>query len=120
MPMLDVRIVGEPSGGAGPSLTRRLAEAAAEAIHATPGSVWLTVETLSLDDYAENSGGPQADSLPVYVKVSKLRVDGPDEMGPEAAALTSAIAAVVGRPEKCVRLFYQVLDRVALGGKLVG
>ncbi|HKE13532.1 MAG TPA: hypothetical protein VKB80_01590 [Kofleriaceae bacterium] len=122
MPMLDVRIVGEPSGPSARarSLARRLADVAADVMHSSPKSVWLTVELLPLDRYAENGDQAAPADLPVYIKISRMAVDGPDVVGPEAAALTRAFAAACGRSEKAIRIFYQVVDRVSLGGTLVG
>jgi phenylpyruvate tautomerase PptA (4-oxalocrotonate tautomerase family) len=119
MPMLDVRIVGEPSGppARGQSLARHLADMVADIIHVPANSVWITVETVPVDHYAEN-GELAPEQLPVFVKISKLKVDGAEALAPEAAALTRAFAAALGRPEAAIRIFYQVIDRVSLGGKM--
>jgi phenylpyruvate tautomerase PptA (4-oxalocrotonate tautomerase family) len=122
MPMLDVLIVGEPSGAPARTLPRRLADAAAEAMGSSPGMTWVTVQSLPAAAYGEDGGDPAPDSLPVYVKVSKLDLEDRDALAAEAAALTRAIAASCGRAEKSVRLIYEppLKGRVAVGGKLFG
>ena len=120
MPVLELRVVGELTGGLAAGLAQRIADAAAEVLGSEPRGTWVAVETVAADSYAEN-GGVEPGVAPVFVRVL-LRDGAPREGAAEqAAALTAAVARCCGRPPENVHLFYQpaAAGRVAFGGRLV-
>jgi phenylpyruvate tautomerase PptA (4-oxalocrotonate tautomerase family) len=122
MPILDIDIVvsdpTHPSTRA--DLTQNLAEAAAQAFSAPPGTVWVKLRVLPSAQYAENGGLPEGVN-PVFVTVLKSRVPEGSELEDEIARLTEAIAKILNRPKENVHILYQPdgAGRTAFGGNLV-
>lgn len=121
MPILEVEIVVSASEHVDAGLAPALAEAAGEVLGTSPGRTWVRLRKLSLQDYAEQGGGPPAGTRPVFVTVLKARHPQHGELEAEVARLTQAIARVCGRPAENVHLIYAPhgAGRVAFGGTLV-
>lgn len=120
MPLLKVEIVETPGWSRPTGLARRIADAVAEALGATPQSVWVRLTTIAAGDYAENGGAP-ADVAPVFVTILEKAPPNGAALAAEVAALTPAIASACGRTESDIHLVYESpgRDRVAFGGRLV-
>lgn len=119
MPILDVELVGKPTHDSD-SIAQRLADAAAQALEARPGSVWVKLRWIEGSCYAESAGAP-AGLRPVFVKLlRKTRPEG-DALVAEIARLTAAVAAVCDRPAENVHVLYEgdAAGRLAFGGRLV-
>jgi phenylpyruvate tautomerase PptA (4-oxalocrotonate tautomerase family) len=71
MPILDVEVVSHSA--LEPGLARRIADAAAEVLGATPGKLWVKLRRLDPAMYAENASEVP---LPVFVSVLKARCAG--------------------------------------------
>jgi phenylpyruvate tautomerase PptA (4-oxalocrotonate tautomerase family) len=121
MPILDIEIVASDSTPGLPAgLTQALADEAAQAFGAPPGTVWVKLRVVPPEHYAEDHGRP-AGVYPVFVTVLKSRVPEGSALEDEIARLTRVIASVLKCPETNVHIFYQPdgAGRVAFGGKLV-
>lgn len=122
MPILDVELV-QPDGAAPPAaaLTQALADAAGRALGAAPGRTWLRLRVLAAAHYAENESAVAADELPVFATVLHARPPQGDALAAEAAALTQALAAGLGRAAQRVHVQYAPAGagRQAFGGVLV-
>ena len=119
MPILKVEIVEEPGCATPRDLASRLADAAAEALGARPGHLWVRMEIVPAENYAEN-GGEGRDAAPVLVSVLEHDLPGEEVLQAQAAKLTRAIAGAIGRNADTVHLIYEApgRGRVAFGGKL--
>ena len=121
MPILDVQLIGPVPDEIRLGLARRIADAAAEALHSRPQGTWARLRLIPAEDYAENAGGPPPGARPVIVTV--LEADPPrgPALADEAARLTRAIAAACGRPSENVHLIYEppARGRIAFGGGLL-
>ena len=122
MPILDIELV-QPDGALSPSaaLTQALADAAGRALGAAPGRTWLRLRTLPAAHYAENETTVAADELPVFATVLHAHPPQGDALAAEAAALTQALAAGLGRSPQRVHVQYApaAAGRQAFGGVLV-
>jgi len=118
MPILDVEIVGPRPALA--DLPTRLADAAGSVLGAPAGATWVKLRMVAADDYGE-SGGVEAGVEPVFVTIRKRLLPDGAQLELECRDLTSAIAAVLGRPAQNVHLTYEphALGRQAFGGELV-
>ncbi len=120
MPVLKVEIVETPGWSRPSGLARRIADAVAEVLGATPQSVWVRLTTIAPDDYAENGGAP-TDVSPVFVTILEIVPPHGPPLAAQVAALTNAVASACGRAEADIHLVYEPpgRDRVAFGGRLV-
>jgi phenylpyruvate tautomerase PptA (4-oxalocrotonate tautomerase family) len=121
MPILDIEIVvSDSTPGLPAGIAQSLADAAAEAIGAPVGTVWVKLRVLPSTHYAEDHGKPEG-VYPVFVTVLKSRVPGGSALEDEIQRLTEAIATVLNRPQENVHILYQPdgAGRVAFGGRLV-
>jgi len=86
-----------------------------------PGRVWVRLRPLPAAQYAEN-GALVADSQrPTFVTVLHAHPPQADARAQEAAALTGAIASVLGQSAEWVHVLYapEGAGRQAFGGRLV-
>jgi phenylpyruvate tautomerase PptA (4-oxalocrotonate tautomerase family) len=127
MPILDIEIISsdsDPLTGLGrvlpTNLTQSLVDEASQVLDAPVGTVWVKVQIIPSQYYAEDHGTPLG-VYPVFVTVLKSRVQKGSALEDEIARLTKVIAKVLNRPEENVHIFYQPdgAGRVAFGGKLV-
>ena len=120
MPILKVEIVETPGWSRPSGLARRIADAVAEALGATPQSVWVRLTTIAAGDYAENGGAPD-DASPIFVTILEKEPPHGSVIAAEVAVLTNAVASACGRGEGDIHLVYESpgRGRVAFGGKLV-
>ncbi len=119
MPLLDLLLVGTPD--IAPGLARAVADAVADALQAPPGRVWVRVQGLPVQAYAENHSVLDAEGLPVFVTLLHAQPPEGEARTQEAQRLTTVIAAALGRPAACVHLAYAPAGagRQAFGGHLV-
>jgi phenylpyruvate tautomerase PptA (4-oxalocrotonate tautomerase family) len=122
MPVLEVEIVGDVDPARREGLASRIADAAGRALDSRPQGTWVRLRWLAPEDYAENAGGPEPGTAPVFVNVMKAQLPEGAEREAEVRALTQAVAAACGRPAQHVHVLYDPpgAGRVAFGGKLVG
>lgn len=120
MPILKVEIVETPGWSRPLGLARSIADTVAEALGATPQSVWVRVSMIAADHYAENGGAP-ADASPVFVTIVEKEPPRGTALAAEVAMLTKAIASACARTEGDIHLVYEPPGRarVAFGGRLV-
>lgn len=120
MPILQVEVVGRPSGRSR-NLAGRIADAAAKTLKASPGSVWVRPRVLPRRDYAECGAGLSRDIRPVFVSLLKARAAPQKALQKEAGALAQAIAEVCARPVENVHVFYEppAAGRAAFGGRML-
>lgn len=121
MPILDIEIVSdipEPDTG---DYAQALADVAGQVFASPPARTWVRVRRLAREAYAENGVAVAPSELPVFVTVMKRQVPERAELAREVAALTQAIARVVGRPADHVHVEYAAAaaGRMAFGGTLV-
>lgn len=115
MPIVDVHIVG-PS----PATAEALADAIGDALNLAPGRVWVRLQPLAVEHYAENGGSLQG-AQPVFVRILHARLPVGEALQAELAVLTQAVAAATGRPLARVHVEYAPAGagRMAFGGRLV-
>jgi len=120
MPILNVELVGRPSGTSG-SLARRIADAAAKVLGSPPGRVWVRLRFLPRSKYAECGGNLPREVRPVFVNLLKARLTPQKTIKKEAAAMAKAIAKACGRSADNVHIFYEppAAGRAAFGGLLM-
>lgn len=119
MPILDVQLVGTPSGGVTREFSQRIADAAADVFGAAPHTTWVRVRILDRDAYAENGGMPE-EMAPVFVSVLHAARLSTGARTEEAARLSAAIARVCGRAASDVHILFEppAGGRIAFGGTL--
>lgn len=122
MPILDIELV-QPDGALPPpaALTQALADAVGHALGAAPGRTWVRLRTLPAAHYAESETAVAAEELPVFATVLHAHLPQGDALVAEAAALTQALAACLGRSPQRVHVQYApaAAGRQAFGGVLV-
>lgn len=118
MPIVDVELVADrvPAG-----LSQALADAAGAAFGAPAGTTWVRVRALPPAGYAENGAALAAEAWPVFVTVTRRAWPERPRMVQEVAALTQAIAGIVGRPPQRIHVEYApaAAGRIAFGGEMV-
>ena len=121
MPILDVQPVLGDGESIAPLLAQGIADAAARVFGSAPGRVWVRVTPLPSSHYAENDSAPDATPRPVFVTVLHAHPPEQEARASEAAALTLALAAVMGRAPELVHVQYApaAAGRQAFGGTLV-
>lgn len=121
MPILEIEIVLSGAETLEPGLAGKLADAAGEIFDSPSGRTWVRLRPLSIDQYAENGGGPAADIRPIFVTILHAHRPTGEAFRQEVRRLTEAIAQACNRPAENVHLFYQTdgRGRVAFGGRLV-
>jgi phenylpyruvate tautomerase PptA (4-oxalocrotonate tautomerase family) len=120
MPFLEVTVVLRDGEALAHDLAQRLADAAAPILAAAPGTVWVSVDQLPGQCYAENHS-PAADTpRPVFVRITQASEPVPADRATEARALTAALAPLLARDPAHVHLIYTPpgIGRVAFGGRL--
>ena len=86
-----------------------------------PGTTWVRTRVLDRSHYAENGAPLTVDELPVFVEILQRQPPAGDALDAEVAAVTEAIAQVVGRPGDRVHVQYaaSATGRQAFGGRVV-
>ena len=119
MPIVDVQVVVEAGQTTPSGCAESLAEALAAVLHAPPGRVWLRLQHLPHNMYAENGAAEQV--LPVFVRV--LHADTPPQqvLVSQAASIANAVATCLNRPTEKVHIEFAPAGRgrVAFGGELL-
>lgn len=121
MPIVIVELAGESGNAPEPDLAQQLANAIGRALLSPPGQTWVRLRWLARHEYAENESPLSADRLPVFITIVKREIPTPVELQSEVAAVTAAVAGVVGRAADGVHIEYApaAAGRVSLGGKVV-
>lgn len=121
MPIVDVAIVVAHEVPLRSDLAQELADACAAALNEAPGRLWVRLERLSSERYAENGCQLAADELPVFVTVLHGTVPVGPTLKAEIDTLTSAVARVTARPASRVHIEYapSARGRLSFGGRLV-
>lgn len=120
MPILDIEPVLDARWAVDPVLAQHLADAAAAVFGQAPGRVWVRLRPLPAAQYAEN-GAVAEDARPTFVTVLHAQPPKHDARAQEVAALTRAVASVLGQAADRVHVQYAPAGagRQALGGRLV-
>jgi phenylpyruvate tautomerase PptA (4-oxalocrotonate tautomerase family) len=121
MPIITAEVVTDPDRALEHSLAQSLADAVGRVLKSPPGQTWIRLRSLRRDEYAENEAFVDSAELPVFVTVLERQPPAGAMLQSEIAALTHAIAHVIGRPAACVHVEYApaAVGRVSFGGKLV-
>ena len=120
MPILDIEPVLDAHVAVDAGLAQRLADAAAGVFGSAPGRVWVRLRPLPAAQYAENGAVVAEGERPTFVSVVHAHPPQGEARAEEAAALTSAIASVLGRSAERVHVQYAAAGagRQAFGGRL--
>ncbi len=121
MPIIDIeRVMADGAEAAPRGLAQALADAAGRVFGSAPGRTWVRLRTLPPTAYAENDAVPGENSLPVFVTVMHAHPPAGDELIAQVAALTNALAAVLGcDPQRVhVQMAPAGAGRQAFGGTL--
>ena len=120
MPILELTVVGELAATVKQNFARRLANATGHALGDQAHRVWVVVNYVPADCYAEWGGGLRK-SRPVFVRVLRRELPAGAALAGEVAALTKIVADASGRPATDVHLIYEPpgAGRVSFGGELV-
>jgi phenylpyruvate tautomerase PptA (4-oxalocrotonate tautomerase family) len=121
MPILDIEPVLDASSPLDPTLAQRLADATAPLFGPAPGRVWVRLRPLPAAQYAEDGAAVAGGERPIFVTVLHAHPPEGDARAQEAAALTGAIASVLGQAAARVHVQYAPAGagRQAFGGRLV-
>ena len=121
MPIVTVELVGESDNAPEPNLAQLLADAIGRALVSPPGQIWVRLRWLARHEYAENESPLSADQLPVFITIIKREIPTAVELQAEVAAVTAAVARVVGRATEGVHVEYAPAGagRIWFGGKVV-
>lgn len=121
MPILTVEIVVAETEEIAPRQAAAIADAAGDIFGSAPGRTWVRLHRLPAAQYAEN--GIASDATPYPVFVSVLKADPPvgAALAHESEQLSTALAALCGRPVENVHIFWEpaAAGRVTFGGGLV-
>ena len=121
MPIIDIELVcaSEPEFRAVSAAAA--ANSLGEVFGSEPGRAWVRLRRLGSDCYAENHAELSPGELPVFVTVLLATLPPEAELATQVAAITRAVAAVVGRPADRVHVQYAPAGagRQAFGGRLV-
>jgi len=117
MPILEVEIVGPVPDQVRTGMARRIADAAGEALGASPGGTWVKLRHLAEDDYAESGGAPEG-VRPVFVSVLLGSSPDGEARAEQIQRLTRAVAAACDRPAENTHVLYQpaAKGRISFGG----
>jgi hypothetical protein len=119
MPIIKTLLV-VPQGEALPKgIATKIADAAAQVLVAASGRVWVLVQPLSADCYAENGSAERPN--PVFLEVLRAELPAPEQLATEAKALAQAVGTSIGRAPEVVHIEYATpgRGRVAFGGRLL-
>jgi phenylpyruvate tautomerase PptA (4-oxalocrotonate tautomerase family) len=121
MPIVTVELVGESENEPELNLAQSLADAIGRALASPPGQIWVRLRWLAHHEYAENESLLSADQLPVFITVTKREIPTAVELEAEVAAVTAAVAGVVGRASERVHVEYAPAGagRIWFGGNVV-
>ena len=121
MPVVTVELVADSDRPLERNLAQALADAVGRVLNSPSGHSWVRLRMLPRDAYAENDALVDEAELPVFVALLDRQPPVGAELQSEVAALTHAIAQVVGRPANCVHVEFApaAVGRVAFGGRLV-
>ncbi|MDH4115211.1 MAG: hypothetical protein OEU89_07045 [Burkholderiaceae bacterium] len=119
MPVVDIQVVTDAEHTVPAGSAKAVATAMATVLHAPSGHVWVRLEHLPVEQYAEN--GPVEVLFPVFVKVLLADLPPPDALATQAASLAQAVATCLNRRAEQVHIEYAPAGRgrVAFGGQLV-
>jgi phenylpyruvate tautomerase PptA (4-oxalocrotonate tautomerase family) len=121
MPIVTVEVIADGNDTMVHDIAQLLADAIGRALESPPGQTWVRVRSLARDQYAENESPLEAAELPVFVSILKQHSPQRAEIEDEVAALTHAVAQVIGRPATCVHIEYAppAAGRLSFGGVFV-
>lgn len=119
MPLLDVEIVRRPEEQFGADLAAKLANRVGKMFGSSPGNVWVKVQFIAPENYAENDSEEKV--YPVFVSILKAQWPSAEERQAEVAQLIEAIAQLCNRPSQNVHILYlpPAVGRLAFGGKVI-
>ena len=121
MPIVTVEVIAGADDAMAQDIAQSLADAIGRALESPPGQTWVRVRSVARHQYAENVASLDMAQLPVFVTVLKRQIPDRAKLEGEVAALTGAVAEVIGRPAACVHIEYApaAAGRLAFGGVLV-
>ena len=120
MPIIDVAIVVREGEVVQEGTARALANCVAGVLGAGPGRVWVRLQLLPPESYAEN--GPEEErAYPVFVRVLHADLGPQEHLEREASALAQAVGTCLTRSPGSVHIEYAPAGRgrVAFGGHLI-
>ena len=119
MPIVDVQVVAEAGKAMPEGAAKALADTLAQVFQAAPGRVWVRLELLPEDRYAENGNGERV--RPVFVRVLHADLPAQAALAAQAAALANAVAVCLCRSPEQVHIEFAPPGRgkVAFGGELL-
>lgn len=122
MPIVDVEVVGDAAQAEGAASASALADALGQAFGSAPGQTWVRLRLLDRLAYAEDGVSLDAGDKPVFVTVLHAHMPQGAALQAELAAVTQAVALIVGRSPERVHVQYAPpgAGRQAFGGRLVG
>jgi hypothetical protein len=121
MPIVDVQFV-LPHGATLPEgAAKRLANAIGAALAVPDGGLWLRLQVVPANQFAENGDEVRSDELPVFLTVLHANPKEGAELQAEATALAKAVAETLAMPRTRVHIEYAPpgAGRVAFGGNLI-
>lgn len=120
MPIVTVQIVCAAGEALATSTAQELADRIGTALQAAPGHVWVRLECLGRESYAENHAALGDAELPVFVTVLLHEQPRGDALRAQALAVATAVANGTGRPPGRVHVLFDPpgAGRVAFGGVL--
>ena len=120
MPIVDIAIVVRAGEVVQKDAAHALANFIAGPLNASPGKVWVRLQLLPEELYAEN-GEEGENPSPVFVNVLHADLKPQDQLEREASALAQAIGTCLARSADHVHIEYAPAGRgrIAFGGRLL-
>ncbi len=118
MPLVDALLITDDPPA--PGLAAAIADTLGPALGAAPGRVWVRLRCLPSAHYAENAT-PIDGPLPAFLTLTHAHPPQGRALTAEVAAVTQAMALLLGLPAERVHLEYAPAGagRIAFGGVLV-
>lgn len=120
MPVIDVCLVVDERRGIPPKVTQLVADQLGSALGVPQGHLWVRLQIIPSEHYAENDASLESDELPVFVRVLHSRPPTGNELTREAALVSRTVGCAIGRDPSRVHVEYAPpgAGRMAFGGQL--
>ncbi len=119
MPIIKALLV-VPEGMAAPKgAAQGIADAVAQVLRLEPARVWVTLQHVPADGYAEN--GVSRPPRPLFIEVLHADLPAPEQIAVQSKALARAIGSSLGLAPELVHIEYApaARGRLAFGGQLL-
>ena len=121
MPIVDILLVIPATQRIDPELSIKIADELGKVLDVTAGRLWVRLQTLPREQYAENNVVTHDGDLPVFVTILLANPPIGSQRETQAHTICHAVAKVIRHPPERVHVEYAPpgAGRIAFGGRLV-